>query len=203
MKPDQQAILARDIIDMIRDNADTPDILECIGGIAFSLARIFEEDSVVSWNDIANICDQRYYSLQQNNPVKLDVKMLDKYYQLVANYIKNDQSMSIVSDLDYAVIEKYYEKTILPQYNLLLSDITWREHAKIGIDTFAHYFNASGVCYVLVFEDFPSQPNFIAQDNEFIAAPNQKGGIIHNEASDKDGKYIENKTGYFSLFKEV
>jgi hypothetical protein len=69
MKKEQQALLARDMIDMIRKNANSPDILEYIESFASSLARGLEDTSVVSWDDIAGICDQRYYSLRHDKEV--------------------------------------------------------------------------------------------------------------------------------------
>ena len=54
---------------MIRENADNHHMLQYVEGFAFSLARGLEDTSVVSWDDIAGICDQRYYSLRNGNPV--------------------------------------------------------------------------------------------------------------------------------------
>ena len=39
MNQDEQAILARDMIQMIRENADNSDVLEYLDSFAFSLAR--------------------------------------------------------------------------------------------------------------------------------------------------------------------
>ena len=64
MKQDKQAILARDMIQMIREYADNSDVLEeYLDSFAFSLARGLENSSVVSWDNLASICDQRYYSM--------------------------------------------------------------------------------------------------------------------------------------------
>ena len=63
MKQYKQAILARDMIQMIRENANNSDILEYLDSFAFSLARGLENSSVVSWDNLASICDQRYYSM--------------------------------------------------------------------------------------------------------------------------------------------
>ena len=63
MKQYEQAILARDMIQMIRENANNSDILEYLDSFAFSLARGLENSSVVSWDNLASICDQRYYSM--------------------------------------------------------------------------------------------------------------------------------------------
>lgn len=87
MKQDEQAILARDIIQMIRENADNYQILQYLEGFAFSLARGLEDTSVVSWDDIAGICDQRYYSLKVNNPVSLNTELLDDCEKSIQSYL--------------------------------------------------------------------------------------------------------------------
>lgn len=87
MKPEQQAILARDMIDMIRDYQNDPDALEYLDSFAFSLARGLEDDSVVSWDSIAGVCDQRYYSMRNNNPVPLDTKLLDQCEQSIQKFL--------------------------------------------------------------------------------------------------------------------
>lgn len=85
----QQMILARDIIDMIRKYKDDAAILEYLEGITFSLANIFEnKSSIINWYDIASVCDQRYYSLQQGDPIDLDTKILDRNYKIAIKEIK-------------------------------------------------------------------------------------------------------------------
>lgn len=87
MKQNEQAILARDMIQMIRENADNSDILEYLDGFAFSLARGLEDSSVVSWDDLASVCDQRYYSLNNNNPVPLNVELLNQCEQSIQKFL--------------------------------------------------------------------------------------------------------------------
>mgnify|MGYP001411161787 CR=1 FL=1 len=87
MKQEQQAVLARDMIQMIRENADSSDILEYLNSFAFSLARGLEDASVVSWDDLAGICDQRYYSLKVDNPVPLNTELLDSCERSIQNYL--------------------------------------------------------------------------------------------------------------------
>jgi hypothetical protein len=87
MKQEQQAILARDMIQMIRKNADNYQELQYLEGFAFSLARGLEDTSVVSWDDIAGICDQRYYSLRNNNPVPLDTELLNRCEQSIQSFL--------------------------------------------------------------------------------------------------------------------
>ena len=86
MKQDKQAILARDIIQMIRENADNSDVLEYLDSFAFSLARGLEDSSVVSWDDLASI-DQRYYSLNNNNPMPLNVKLLNQCERSIQKFL--------------------------------------------------------------------------------------------------------------------
>ena len=87
MKQEQQAILARDMIQMIRENEDNYQELQYLEGFAFSLARGLEDTSVVSWDDIAGICDQRYYSLRNNNPVPLDTELLNRCEQSIQSFL--------------------------------------------------------------------------------------------------------------------
>lgn len=87
MKQSEQAILARDMIQMIRENADNSDILEYLDGFAFSLARGLEDSSVVSWDDLASVCDQRYYSLNNNNPVPLNVELLNQCERSIQKFL--------------------------------------------------------------------------------------------------------------------
>lgn len=87
MKKEQQAILARDMIQMIRENEDNHQVLQYLEGFAFSLARGLEDTSVVSWDGIAGICDQRYYSLINNNPVPLNTELLNRCEQSVQSFL--------------------------------------------------------------------------------------------------------------------
>ena len=87
MRQYQQAILARDMIQMICENVDNVDILEYLESFAFSLARGLEDASVVAWDDIAGVCDQRYYSLKAGNPVPLNYELLDRCKQSIQPYL--------------------------------------------------------------------------------------------------------------------
>lgn len=78
MKEQQHAILARDMIDMIRHYSDDADVLEYLESFASSIAQIIENKDVVNWYDIAGVCDQRYYSLRQGNPIPLDTELLNR-----------------------------------------------------------------------------------------------------------------------------
>ena len=86
MKQYEQAILARDMIQMIREYADNSDVLEYLDSFAFSLARGLEDSSVVSWDDLASI-DQRYYSLNNSNPMPLNVKLLNQCERSIQKFL--------------------------------------------------------------------------------------------------------------------
>ena len=105
--------------------------------------------------------------------------------------------------VSYSDIEQFYEKNIIPQYAIKFGDITWNDHGKIGEDTFAHYFTASGKKYILVFEDFPSQSHFIAEDSEFIPVHTSQSGLVKYPGGDGPiQEYVENITGFFGLYLE-
>lgn len=87
MNPQQQYILARDTIDMIRGHVDDSNVLEYIDSLCFSVARILEDKSAVDWDALASICDQRYYSLKTGDPVLLDTAQLDTLYSKYSNKI--------------------------------------------------------------------------------------------------------------------
>lgn len=87
MKPNQQAVLARDIIDMIEDYQDDHKVLQYLEPFTFALARGLEDGSVVNWGDIAGVCDQRYYSLQAGNPVPLNSDLLDRCKESIVKHL--------------------------------------------------------------------------------------------------------------------
>lgn len=91
MKPNQQYILARDTIDMIRDHTDNENVLEYLDSFCFSIARILEGESVVEWDEIAAICDHRYYSLMTGsaNPTPIDIDRLKTLYTKYEARISN------------------------------------------------------------------------------------------------------------------
>ncbi|NLA43248.1 hypothetical protein GX865_03825 [Candidatus Saccharibacteria bacterium] len=91
MNPEYQYILARDTIDMIRDYQNDTGVLEYLDSLCFSIARLVEGKSVVEWGDLASICDQRYYSLKQGEPVPIDTKMLNAMYTKYENRIQKNQ----------------------------------------------------------------------------------------------------------------
>lgn len=99
-------------------------------------------------------------------------------------------------------LEQFYENVILPQYvNIVFGKITWIDHGAIGLDAFAHYFKvADNKEYVLVFEDFPGGTAFDdGLSHEIVLANDEK---VIRFGGDPPFKYIENITGYFTLYKE-
>jgi hypothetical protein len=81
-----QAILARDMIDMIRDYADDADVMVYLDAFAFSLARMLG-GQIVDWDAIAGTCDQRYWSLGGSQPIPLNTKSLDRCERQIQRYI--------------------------------------------------------------------------------------------------------------------
>ncbi|PID31329.1 hypothetical protein CR983_01710 [Candidatus Saccharibacteria bacterium] len=79
------------MIGMIREHADDADVLEYLDSFAFSLARGLEDESVVSWDDIAGICDQRYYSLKIHNPTPLNTALLDECERSIQKFLPKPQ----------------------------------------------------------------------------------------------------------------
>lgn len=92
MSHKQQAILARDTIDFIRRHADDPEILEYLESALFSIARIVGDNRVINWDDLAGICDQRYFSIKNGDPTELDNRQLDAIYYESLLVIDGDKS---------------------------------------------------------------------------------------------------------------
>lgn len=76
----QQAILARDTIDFIRQYADDAEILQYLESLLFSIARIVGDDKAINWDDLAGICDQRYHSINSGDPIELNDELLTAIY---------------------------------------------------------------------------------------------------------------------------
>ena len=87
MNPEQQAILARDFMGMVRAYQNDAAVLEYLEGFAFSLARGLQGVAVVDWDALASICDQRYYSLRQNEPIPLNTALLQQCEQQIQDYL--------------------------------------------------------------------------------------------------------------------
>lgn len=99
-------------------------------------------------------------------------------------------------------LEKLYEIVILPNYpEINIESIRWKDHGKVDLDAWAHYFDdENDIEYVLLFEDYPSG-SFLADGltHELIETAN-RASIRYS--LDTPFKYVENLTGYFSLYKE-
>lgn len=99
-------------------------------------------------------------------------------------------------------LEQFYENVILPQYSGVVFDsITWLDHGSVGPDAFAHYFKtAANQEYVLVFEDFPGEVAFDdGLSHDIVPASGNNSLKFGGEVP---FKYIENITGYFTLYIE-
>jgi len=85
-----QAILARDIIDMARDNATNPAILEYVESLCWELFMIFGEkhQKVIEWASLSGAYEQQYTALQKGeNAEKLaDV---DDIYLIASRIIES------------------------------------------------------------------------------------------------------------------
>lgn len=92
MKQQQEAFLARDIIQMIREYKDDASVLEYLESFSSSIARLVDSTTVVNWDDITGICDQRYYSLNQGNPIDLNTELLDHCMHAVSAFLPESSS---------------------------------------------------------------------------------------------------------------
>ena len=92
MDPEQQAILARDMIQMIREYQDDADVLEYLESFASSIALGIEDKSIVNWYHLAGICDQRYYSMKYGEPVALNTELLDATEQSIQPHLPKPES---------------------------------------------------------------------------------------------------------------
>lgn len=72
---------------MIKEYADDASVLEYLESFALALARGIENTAVVRWDDLAGICDQRYFSLTHDNPIALNCELLDKCDADVKRYL--------------------------------------------------------------------------------------------------------------------
>jgi hypothetical protein len=100
-------------------------------------------------------------------------------------------------------LEQYYENIILPQYSsaVTFKSITWKDHGKVGLDAWAHYFeNENGREYVLLYEDFPGN-DYLNDEltHEIVVCGDSK--TLHVALS-TDG-LVDNVVGYFTLYQEL
>ncbi len=84
-----QAILARDIIDMARDNDTNLDILEYAESICWELFMIFDNhENVIKWNNLSGAFEQHYLALRNGESAG---KLLDveDVYQVAVRIIES------------------------------------------------------------------------------------------------------------------
>ena len=76
----------------------------------------------------------------------------------------------------------------------------WKDHGKIGLDAWGHYFeDSNGKEYVVVFEDFPGN---VFLDDKLTHEIVKIGDDSSVKLDVSGSKYIPNVTGYFTLFRE-
>lgn len=87
MKQQQEAILARDVIRMIREYKDDANVLEYLEAFSFSIARLMDSATVVNWDDITGVCDQRYSSINKGELLDLNNKLLDQCERAISEFL--------------------------------------------------------------------------------------------------------------------
>ena len=86
-----QAALAQEIIHAARVYHSDAQALEYLSGFAFSLARWLNDTSVVEWDNIHSVCEQRYVSLQSGSETCFDENMLDRCEAYIVKRMKRTQ----------------------------------------------------------------------------------------------------------------
>ena len=86
-----QAALAQDIIHAARAYHSDGRALEYLADFAFSLARWLNDASVVEWDNIHSVCEQRYVSLQSGSETCFDENMLDRCEVYIVKRMKRTQ----------------------------------------------------------------------------------------------------------------
>lgn len=104
--------------------------------------------------------------------------------------------------MDNTLLERYYETVILPLYGdaIKLSEISWKDHGKVGQDSWAHYFeDESGREYVLMYEDSPG--NDYLDDgltHDIVKCGDQTSVQIVSSPE----RTVDNVVGHFTLYAE-
>ena len=86
-----QATLAQEIIHAARAYHSDAQALEYLADFAFSLARWLNDASVVEWDNIHSVCEQRYVSLQSGSGTCFDENMLGRCEAYIAKHTKRAQ----------------------------------------------------------------------------------------------------------------
>lgn len=104
--------------------------------------------------------------------------------------------------MDNEFLEQYYSKVILPLYRdvVTFSQITWKDHGKVGLDAWAHYFeDVSGREYILLYEDFPGSDYMNDDLTHDIVKCGNETSVRVTISTDRN---IDNIAGYFTLYAE-
>jgi len=102
-----------------------------------------------------------------------------------------------------AFLEQFYEQAVLPRYAdaVDLQNITWKDHGKVGLDAWAHYFDdQDGREYILLYEDSPGGAPF--DDGLSHDVVEVGGQLSHRFGFEGDVRLVPNITGYFTLYRE-
>lgn len=92
----QQAVLARDMIDMARDYERDTDVLEYVSRMCFTLFMLFEKDPnhTIDWHGIYRVYDQKYYDLKADGSTTADEASIEKIYtkaiQIIESHSKTE-----------------------------------------------------------------------------------------------------------------
>ena len=86
-----QAALVQEIIHAARVYHSDAQALEYLSDFAFSLARWLNDTSVVEWDNIHSVCEQRYVSLQSGSETCFDENMLGQCEVYIAKRAKRVQ----------------------------------------------------------------------------------------------------------------
>jgi hypothetical protein len=104
--------------------------------------------------------------------------------------------------MDNEFLEQYYSKVILPLYRdvVTFSQITWKDHGKVGLDAWAHYFeDVDGREYILLYEDFPGSDYMNDDLTHDIVKCGNETSVRVAISTDRN---IDNIAGYFTLYAE-
>ena len=104
--------------------------------------------------------------------------------------------------MDTTLLERYYEQAILPLYgsDVPSTGIIWKDHGKVGADSWAHYFeDRTGREYVLLYEDFPGN-DYLNDDmtHEIILCEGETSVRVTTTPESS----VDNVVGYFTLYAE-
>ena len=92
-----QAALAQEIIHAARVYHSDAQALEYLSGFAFSLARWLNDTSVVEWDNIHSVCEQRYVSLRSGSKTCFDENMLGRCEVYIAKRAKRVQRIICIA----------------------------------------------------------------------------------------------------------